>query len=369
MKDLILTRSVAIKTWNVKATVCFAQKRSEYLSILKHIQTNNGATARDYAKYVLLEEHARTAVAERLFANCALYGLLRPTQNKHEFELTELGLSALQSEQIFVPQEGMWTIWATQDALFSQGIFAAKPFEEPLGGKDKKDARKFENLPLWLKSHTSKVLNNLADKKTFMVKDLDARVEANDSSRSVLTLTWNISRKTLRLTGKLDGHPIDHDLDAPLVAQDTLWLELLEQIGSRQAWDQNIKSLLVGFDQNLSELERRKMQMSVHFQRPNIKGFSQFDSMVVEDISIYPKTSGDAKQWAEWRLIDNISDYATTAKFEDWSSQACAPFTAFEVQLPSRSTLNNALKQPRYSGLEAKQIKAWYLTAALDWNI
>ena len=87
----------------------------------------------------------------------------------------------------------------------------------------------------------------------------------------------------------------------------------------------------------------------------------EFDPLTLS-LPICAATPDDAFRWAEWRLVNGIEDYATTARYAEWAQKAAAPFEHYEVRLPTRSELarDHAAKG---------DFPNWNLVAAEDWGL
>ncbi|WGK68799.1 hypothetical protein P0082_09960 [Candidatus Haliotispira prima] len=97
--------------------------------------------------------------------------------------------------------------------------------------------------------------------------------------------------------------------------------------------------------------------------------YGVFDDIVVENIDICAATQADAEEWSEWRLRESINSYASIAKYQQWVTEALAPFGEFGINLPERDEY--AAKIWRESDGQTKQnrIRAWHLIAASDWTL
>ena len=109
-----------------------------------------------------------------------------------------------------------------------------------------------------------------------------------------------------------------------------------------------------------SDAERQTMTRSVEIV-PRIPDYGVFDRLTLE-LPINAATQDDAQGWAEWRLVNGIDDYATEARYDEWSRKAAAPFGHYDVNLPKRAEL--ARDYPLKG-----DAPNWHLVAAEDWRL
>ena len=151
MKEFSLQRKIGVQCWNVIGMVARACKRPELMPVLLRARERGRTSADDVAEHLLFEQRSRRVVAQRLLHIAALYRLV--TETDRWFSLTEAGAAALDSEQVFVPEHGSWTIWASEDPLLDHPILRVDPWDEPtardeLLAKDKgTTARDFVSVP------------------------------------------------------------------------------------------------------------------------------------------------------------------------------------------------------------------------------
>ena len=213
-------------------------------------------------------------------------------------------------------------------------------------------------VPRWLMQACNRNFTTAASSVATRLDELERNAEAIESDAS-LRLKWSIGEGELRLVGTLGECDVDAKLDAPERSPEELWRDLLECAGLWDDWDDAEKELLVFFDET-SDAERRTMTKSVTIV-PRIPGFGEFDPLTLE-LPINAATPDDAQRWAEWRLVHGIDDYATEARYGEWSRGAAAPFEHYDVHLPERSEL---VRDYARKG----ETTNWHLVAAEDWRL
>lgn len=153
MKKIVLQRAVEVRCWRVVGQVAKATKRTELLPVLLRAREREATDANDIAAHLLFESRSRHVVAKRLLQIAEVYGLLEATERR--YRLTDSGRNALETKQIFVPEHGTWTVWASDDPLLAAPVMHVEPWAEPtayeevLGGKRHSvRERAFGRLPM-----------------------------------------------------------------------------------------------------------------------------------------------------------------------------------------------------------------------------
>ncbi|UNC13964.1 hypothetical protein FE249_06905 [Acidiphilium multivorum] len=373
MKDLILQRSISVQCWNVLGVIAKANKRPELTLVLHRTREQGQTSAKDVAEHLLFESDSRRVVAERLLDIAENFKLLKhATYGKGQYVLTEAGNKALETEQIFVPECGAWTIWVSNDPLLGYPLLHAEPFKEPKaletfsgnGGRGKKD-RKFASLPDMLRDLEGRDGSPPCGRgEALRIDKFKGNVEEADSD-CTLKLVWTAGMPTMRLQGVLRGQPVNSVLDAPDLSSGLVWQWLLEAEGIWSCWDQARKALLVGFDET-NDYERESLMRDLRISDPTLGQLGRFDALTIQDVPIRALTESDVRRWAEWRLKTRLSDYVTDARFDAWTKEALAPFGSYEIPTPSRTEL----ARDEWAGRgERPSPRAWHLMAAEDWSL
>ena len=367
--DMVLTRPVAVQGWRVIGQVAKAEKREELAPILERARETDGTDASDLARHLFFS-HSRKVVAERLLGIGTAYGLLK--KNGGKYTLTEDGERAVETEEVFVPEHGAWTVWASDDPLLSSPVLGIEPWErEPTAFEERNKGqeggeRKFEPLPDWIRKACGSEISPPAskDRVAVRIEDLDEKAESVEVDES-LQLIWNVRDRRLRLYGKSNGKEIDSELPPPRKTTEHVRSALLEGEGLLKDWKPDIPALTVPFRET-SERERTTMRRDLVFEKPSVPEHGSFDSLTVPGVFITAGSRDDAREWAEWRLKERIRDYATSRRYADWSKEAAAPFAEYRLELPDRATLAERTWRLA-TGRPGPE--AWHLVAAEDWGL
>lgn len=369
MKRIHLQRTIEVGCWRVIGQVAKSSKRPELMPVLLRARERGATDPDDVAGHLLFEPRSRLVVAERLLQIAELYGLLE--QRDRRYSLTEPGHAALATMQVFVPEQGAWTVWASNDPLLPTPILHVEPWVESTAhdeirgnGRDTARERPFERLPQWVRDAAGVVAAPLISGERRRVDELEAEGEVADPE-TTLRAAWDVSGARLWVEGTLGGEPVSAALDAPDVGVDAVWDQLLQVEGLWTRWDASANALRVGFAE-ATPAERESLVCAVTFQRPAIASLGAFDAATVEGIALRAPTAEDAKRWTEWRLRARVRDYATAERFSAWTAEAVAPFSEFDSSPPTRRALAEAAWRERTA---RPTPYAWHLVAAEDWSL
>ena len=362
MNEVLLERDLSVWAGNVVAQIAQAEKRAEMYAITLRAKEESETDEGDIAQHLLCgEDPTRKRIARNLLHICVQHGLMKHSHGR--YTLTEDGERVATTEQVFVPAQGTWTIWASDDQLLGFPVVEVRAFDEPsaydeVHGRGKDLERPMSAVPPWLGQACKRTFKTAASSVATRLDELAQKAEAIKPETS-LRLKWDVGKGELGLVGKLGKRDVDAELDAPEMSSEELWRNLLEGAGLWNDWDDARKELLVFFG-DTTHTERQTMTRSVEIV-PRIPGFGAFDPLTL-DLPINAATPDDAQRWAEWRLVRGIDDYATEARYAVWSQKAAAPFAHFDVHLPKRAEL--ARNHPGTG-----DVPNWHLVAAEDWRL
>ena len=376
---IILERSVSARCWRVVGQVAKAGKRAELMSVLLRAQEreDEGTSALDVAEHLLFEPRSRHVVAERLLHIGVTYGFIEE-QGRRAFVLTEAGQQAIRTGEVFVPEDGAWTLWASDDPLHPSPEQRIEPWNEPtaydeIKGRQRENARerRGEALPAWLRDIIgTAVIPAAGNAVAVRIDHLDDKAEAIDT-HGALRLRWNVGDGRLQLNGSLDGwqegkaKQVETDLEAPRTPPDDVWRTLLDNEGLREQWDEERQMLRVSFDET-GDIEREAMSRDLKFESPYLPSHGTFEPLTVPEVGITAESEMDAQSLAEWRLRARIRDYATFERYADWRAEAAAPFERYEIELPARAHLARGCWE---QVTDRPEPRAWHLVAAEDWGL
>lgn len=362
MNEVSLERELSVWAGNVVGQIAQAEKRAEMYAIALRAKEMSETDEGDIAKHLLCgEDPTSKRMARNLLHICVQHGLMEESHGR--YTLTQDGEQVAATEQVFVPAQGTWTVWASDDHLLGAPVVEVKPFVEPSAydevlGKHKDREPPGSDVPPWLGQACKQTFKTAASSVATRLDELAQKAEDIEPNAS-LRVKWNIREGELRLVGKLGERDVDAELEAPERSPEELWRDLLEGAGLWNHWDDGRKALLVSFDDTLVA-ERLTMTKSVQIE-PDIPDYGVFDRLTLE-LPINAATPHDAQRWAEWRLVNGIDDYATEAHYDEWSRKAAAPFGHYDVNLPKRAEL--ARDYPLKG-----DAPNWHLVAAEDWRL
>lgn len=374
MTRIILERSVKVGCWRVVGQVAKAGKRTELVPVLLRADENGGTDAKDLAEHLLFESRSRRVVAERLLDIATAHGLLE--KDSRVFELTEAGKQAIHTGEVFVPEDGAWTIWASDDPALPSPVLGIEPWNEPSAyheivernGKSA-EGRRYEAPPDWLRPIVgATVTPATGNAARIRIDRLEKEAEKVDTHGS-LRLRWNVGDTSLQLSGTLEGgregRRVKTELEAPDISPDRVWRTLLEHEELLEQWDEDREVLCVPFDET-GDAEREAMSRALEFESPSLPGYGTFESLTVAGVAITAESEHDAQSWAKWRLNARVRDYATSERYAAWCAEAAAPFSRYEVELPARADLARAFWM---QVADRPDPRVWHLVAAEDWNL
>lgn len=370
-RSIVLERSLEVRCWRVIGQIAKAEKRKELIPVLLRAREAGGTDARDLAEHLFCEPNSRLVVAERLLNIAEAYGLVTKEERDRVFTLTETGEKAIDTDEVFVPELGTWTICASEDPLLPSPILRVDPWNEPsafdeIKGKKRERAkeRSPEDVPAWLREVVEKPITPAADAVAVCIDHLENKAEAVETN-DTLSLSWNVGDGRLQLTGNLEGKKVSTELEVPARSSDQIWLTLLENEALLGLWDRNRHKLRVSFDET-DETEREAMVRDLRFESPTVPDYGMFDPLTVTAVPITAKSPADAQSWAKWRLRARIRDYATSERYAAWCDEAASPFDRNELALPTRKKL---AQESRNLTTSRPEPRIWHLNAAEDWGL
>ncbi|WP_315549930.1 hypothetical protein [Lautropia mirabilis] len=383
--SIVLKRSIDIQRWRFQGEVGFLEKREELLSILLRVKENPETDSRDIAEHLLFEVVARVKVAERLLSIAEYYGLLIRTDSG--FQLTSTGEEAIEREEVFVPQQGDWEIWASDDPMMESSILRldsfkeSKAYEETQGKlKDKAENRVFEEVPMYIRNAMKMPISPIAGKAMFRVEDIARNGESvalKGSDRidgrvdDVLNLEWTVNDGGLRVRGSLGGNAVDAEMSVLGTSYDEVWKELLSNVGLLSQWDALNNALRVTFSETDDD-ERESCLRALYVERPFLDGLGEFEDVLIKNVALRASSVDEATIWADHRLRSRIRDYATERRFITWTEEAVKPFGEFNgLRLPAsrRDRAQQAWSYALSADGERPSPFTWHLVAAEDWSL
>lgn len=370
--DLILTRPVNVECWRIQATIAFAEERPDLMPVLMRLDETGGTDAGDIAAHLFSEAKSRKVVAERLLKVTEFYQMTE--KSGHKYILTEEGARVLETKQVFIPKEGTWTVWFSNDPLLPVSILKVEPFAEPTaisevlnksnGDNGSETNRDLGRIPDWITKAERINESPCCGDKELRIRSIEANGEKIHPDLDLM-LEWNVSKELLHLKGSIKGKKVSNNLASPDFSEEDAWFRLLDGEGWLDDWDDEDETL-PAFFKEIDDQSRNTMRKDYEFQNPSIDEFGRFDDFTARDIKIRAATEEDAEEWAGWRLVNSIGNFATRKKYNDWVNDAQTPFSNFDILLPERNEL--AVKTWK-DNVDHKSQAAWYLMAADDWKL
>lgn len=376
--EIKLQRPLKIHRFRVKGTIAKAEKRPEIHSILLMAQNQHGfVSARDVSND-LLGGRPET-VGKRLLNLCVDYELLK--FDKGNYVLTPKGTSAINQQQIFVPEQGIWELWVTNDALLPTALLKIEPFKEPSARNEKQNAKarneNIKTLPQWLHQrliNDSSLSPLVATGQEYRFIELAEKAEFVANVNADVKITWitpESAQTSLQFEGTVDGKKLDYRYQTlPKLAFSEIWQQMLRQQGwwlqnnqSAEYWDFAQQTLRIPY-KGLSETEQSTFLKDYKLSKPVISGFDDFDDTLIENIPIMPKDENAAGSWGFWLLDQKINNYMLSGQLEKQQQNISAlkQFAEFDLIFPEQQELAQELRNSNPKAY-------WHLQAPLDWQL
>lgn len=369
-----LERTVAIESFN--AIIEFGRNvaREDIIAVLMLARENNNYISAELICNNLLRGRPK-AMGELIIKRLKYYDLFTDDN-----QLTELGLSSIESKNVYIPERGVFKIWCTQDPLLPQILLDLKPVEiRPLhqeirsekqqkNNEQDEKVKLIENLPEWLLSLKRKIVNLLGPSRDqIKILDIEKKGELlNNMEHQKLQAHLTINEEDgLNLT--ISGLYNVERLKPPRLIFNEVWRTLLGN--KAKDWDESVFPPKLRFTfEELNERERNSFCKDVEFFEPNLPNYGTFDKTVVNKVPIGPKTKDDAQKWAEWLLIKKINDYLFKEDYRQLTEHIILKFPEFEVELPSQQQMAQILRETFMKSKQRKSSTYWYVHAPLDLN-
>ncbi len=370
--ELILRREVKLESWVVSGRIQRAEKRPEYSLILKCIRDGCN-TAKDIAQHLLFEERARLGIAEKLLSQAQDFGLVQKEsrgKSRNSFELSKAGEKALEEDKIYIPEEGVWEITFSDDAMLPFPIVQLKQFREPVAReealsrnreKTQKRMENVRNLSPWIKQKIKNIDGQpCAGGDPVVIEFLNDKGEILNNEQRFF-VEWNVTKKTHTLSTE---DKVINYFSSPKAEVEEIWIRLLEHNRFIDRWNKEKNALEVKFNR-LNENCRKTMTVDIRFNSPEVGGSKPFDDFTAQGVKLRPVNLECAQEWSVWLLNSMIDNYASKANYKKWCEQVERSFEGFSVVLLRMVDL------ARIVNLEDKTRtkRDWHLVAALDWDL
>lgn len=364
-----MKRPLRVHAMRVLLTIGFQEDRPELRALATLAAQRGGRLDVAMVQQALLPTLPKV-VARRFLEGAKCCGLFESVE-RDRFVLTELGVRA-QTEHVFVPQEGLWTIWVTDDPLVppERRVLRLDACVRPRGEREEKpskiaagviDALRPEALAAWARG--------LGRFRVTLDQEHTPAECVTIQTRSRVTLTLRVStggEVELALDGVIEGDDLEHDearssstrFHHPTLGADEVWRTALgANVG---AWEHG--RLATAFDE-LDDDARRSFRRSMRISswRHSVLGtFGPFD---VAAVPLCARAQSDADAWARWLLERRIDAYATADAWVRWTESVRAELPEFPVRVPTQRELAKSLHR---GGRAPDPVVYWHLVAPLD---
>lgn len=353
-----------VEGWRISGVISFSTKREWERAVLALAVERGQIDEEDVAR-VLLD--GRRPLAHRLLAICERLGLLR--RDGRHWSPTPDGFATAATGEVLIPERGAWTLWCASDPLLQKPLLMVTPWPEPSLHEERKAnlERNLEDLPASLQRVSGTLIHPLAGSAAALrVEDLGQSPKGERAERrGRLDLRLSITRDGVRLdvTGKIDGHNVEANQPAPELDYLATWRLLLTGANQGHVWDASRCALCVAFEQTTS-IERSSMQRTVPLKNPSLANLGTFRDTSVAGVPLRAGSRKDAKDWAIWRLLEDVTTYVHPADLPTMFEAAAALFPEHSLDPPSTEELTARLRSNGRPGP-----KYWWLQAPLDWTL
>ena len=398
-----LQRSVAVRAFDLEATVATGRERPELLAVarLAH-DLGRPVGGADICRQLLggLSEVVGWRVVER----CIDIGLLVRDGTRGPAALSEGGSQALTSGQVLVPEEGAWRFYIIEDPLVvvpvvhCERLSLANAEEErkalkavPKDARGRSQRPSSDEIPAPLRTlfEREAVATSVVDGHMFQIRQLPQTrrgAAGPRDGRLELHATWCPSQApTLQVRGQLappaDPKPpkrddrgearargplrIDRALEFPsgvaAIPYDELWIFLAAVGGGcepaevRRAYQRagGARQLPARFEP-LDLDARAAMRRTLPVPRPDCGShLGEFDDTVLLDVALVPRSDADAQEWALWLQRRGIADYVTPERLKAIESEVLTRFPFHRPRLRTpQELLAEARARPRERGAQ-----------------
>lgn len=375
MRDTLkLSRNLQVECWVVQGEISFAKNRPEFLPLLMAVKEFGVASINDISRHLLFAETGRRKVAERWLNIAKIYGLVSQVEEKLvKFSLTEYGEDVLETEKVFVPQQGLWQIWFSNDPLLSFPILKVEPTNAEKSYdiiKSKKDNREsgqrdiIEEIPNALKEFFNGKIagTTLLSKNEIKLETVESKGEISKSGLN-LRIEWDLAKQIVNITGTTSVTATGPEN----VNENDFWIAFLKctqikpNVFLHSRLDPKDNHLKFEFS-SCETNEILTLKKNIAFPQTKWEKFGSFLPVTIKNVPIKPIDEDDAQKWFDLRIKESINTFCTESVFENLINSAEMGLEEYAPIKPERRDL--ALKDWQ-QGNENR----WYLMATEDWNV
>jgi hypothetical protein len=408
MNTIQLQRTISVQTFDAPATIAIGRKRPEWLAVAR--------LAKDFGGEIRAQQITREllvgvspVVGNRVIERCVALGLLEQSPEERKAgvaRLSKMGEDALGAGHVFVPEERNWRFYFATDPLLEQALLHIEPLdigsaqnernvirEERRQGRGVQDDG--EQCPDCLNDAQAAagVIHSIVEQSpSFVLITAPQRGTWADEQSVRLHLTWAQSGPpTFRLIGNIippQRRPDKNEKPTPPqslsvnlaltiperishLKHELIWMELAAygtniDTQSLREWRQRAGRLVL--PTNYSECTpaaRNSFHKDITIPEipsglpGTMEHLGHFDPSKLTKVELVPRTDSDAQQWAEYKLRESLTEYATPAKLKMLAEDARQCFSFHSPSLPTPEAMfESALANP--SDAKARFILAPY---------
>lgn len=306
-------------------------------------------------------------------------GSLFPKEDT-EYELTQKGEEALESERIFMPEYHAMEIRYVEDVLFPQRVIGIQLIKESLrdvmmeeeGDEESQQwqerKKDFISVPETLQKIQGCEISILEGNESYLgpiiFEKIDEKVRLLTTEQQVLfTLVIDIESGA-ELTLQVGQHT--HPLKTPNIQYNEIFFSLLKQKGL--SWNKIAAAVECCYDE-LDVDAKRDFKRDFIIQTPQFIELGVFDETVLGGVSIIPKTQEDAEAWADFLVKEEIRDYTTENKYKKIIVEVRNKFPLWEGLhiLSIEELIQEEKKAMDQDGIHSSRY--WYLQAPRDLQV
>ena len=339
-----------------------SDQRADLVAITKRARELGGSiTPKDVCRDLINRPEA-LAASERILQRCAYLGLLDA-----QYMLTEAGQKAAEEESVFLPENGVYRVWFTNDLLVAQGFIQYDPrsdgsLYEDVQGKSQPNRESVAPTPDWVDDLCGEELTNYGGEDIVKIESVEKKCRpVSNHGLHVMATLIAVQYQPTRIVLSSPKWRGNTTIDIPDLTFDDIWNELLTRHSLR--WEAEFLEVLFN---NIANGERHSFKTAITFDLPEIERYGAFDRTTVDEVPIAPQTKKDAQEWARFLLEDRIKEYLTTERYQTLVGQIeeLPGFYkhAAVLDLPTKATFAKQIYDDNGPG----NIRFWFLIAPLD---
>ncbi|WMT50539.1 MAG: hypothetical protein RE471_06030 [Ferroplasma sp.] len=351
--EIIMERDIEYESVDCIATIR-VKTQNEYIITILRIADKFGLLTPENLRNNLLPEQP-LGMAENIIEHYKAIGFIEESG-----ALTELGKMAVNGD-VYMPEQGEYTIYATQDKLFNNPVIEISRIKR---NENKEKSVEKPNMLVGFVSQPTIVLLD-GHKEEVIIESISNKVQPIKSKGnfSVEARCNGNSDVTLREEGK----PL-YTFQNNLLKIDDVWNALIKSksLKWKGAPLQN-GILLLSYDSTRLE-ERKSFTRTIDEMKLYL---SEFGTLKIKPITvnIQPLSQNDADLWAQDVIEDKLVDFLTEDKFINISEKVKKKFRVHIPKTPTRNDMITILYNKSIKNGGGVPREYWYLQAPVDLNM